>query len=74
MNNTNVYAAVQNGVILATFDTHEEAHTFIQEEIKKDWFTVMFTKKIRKLFKKNGNVPMHSYTILHITRVQEVKV
>lgn len=73
MTNLNVYAAVQNGVILDTFDSIEEARSCIQEEIKKDWLAIMFTKKLRKLFKKNGNVPMHSYSILHIVHAEEVK-
>ena len=73
MNKTNVYAAVQNGVILDTFDTHQEALDRVQDEIKNDWLTIMFTKKLRKIFKKSGNVPMHSYAVLHVVEVEEVK-
>lgn len=73
MTNCNVYAAVQNGIILDTFDTYQEAMDRVQAEIKNDWLTIMFTKKLRKIFKKSGNVPMHQYAVLHLVEVEEVK-
>lgn len=68
-----VFAAVQNGVILDTFDSFDEAKDFIDEEIKKDFLSIMFKKKLRKLFKKNGNVALHSYSVLKIQEVYEIK-
>lgn len=68
-----VYAAVQNGIILDTFDSFEEAKDYIDDEIKKDFLSIMFKRRLRKLFKKNGNVALHSYSILTIKEVFEVK-
>lgn len=68
-----VYAAVQNGIILDTFDSFDEAKEYIDEEIKKDFLSIMFKKKLRKLFKRTGNCSLHSYSILTIKEVYEVK-
>lgn len=68
-----VYAAVQNGIILDTFDSFDEAKEYIDEEIKKDFLSIMFKRRLRKLFKKSGNVALHSYSILTIKEVFEVK-
>lgn len=68
-----VYAAVQNGVILGTFDSEEEARALIEEEIKRDFISIMFKRKLRKLFRKSGNVALHNYCIMTITEVNEVK-
>lgn len=68
-----VFAAVQNGVILDTFDSEEEARALIDEEIKRDFISIMFKRKLRKLFKKSGNVALHSYCVMTVTEVNEVK-
>lgn len=52
MNLINVYAAVQNGCILDTFDTYEEAKQCIDLEMKNDWLKIMFTKKLRNLLRR----------------------
>lgn len=70
MNKT--YAAVQNGVILDTFDNYEEAYDLIKEEQQKDFLSIMFKRKLRKLFKKSGNVALHEYSV--ITIIEEVNI
>ena len=73
MMSSNVYAAVQNGVILDTFESYNEALDRIKSEQQNDLLVVMFTKKLRKIFKKSGNVPLHNYSVIHITEVAEIK-
>lgn len=68
-----VYAAVQNGVILSVFDTKEEARARVDDEIKKDWLSIMLKRKLRKLLKKTGNVALHTYSVITISEVLEVK-
>lgn len=71
MNKT--YAAVQNGVILDTFDCYEEAYDRVKEEQQKDFLSIMFKRKLRKLFKKSGNVALHQYSVLTIIEEVDVK-
>lgn len=72
--NINVaYAVVQNGVILSSHDSFEEAEIRIKEEIKKDYLSIIFKRKLRKLFKKSGNVALHRYAILKIEEAKEYK-
>lgn len=68
-----MFAAVQNGVILDVFDLKEDAEIRIAEEQKKDFLTIMFKRKLRKLFKKSGNVALHRYQIIKIAEVIDIK-
>lgn len=67
------YAVVQNGVILSSHDNFEDAETRIKEEIKRDYLSIIFKRKLRKLFKKSGNVALHRYAILKIEEAKEYK-
>lgn len=67
------FAAVQNGVILDTFDTKEEAHQRVQEELQRDWFSILMKRKLRKLLRKTGNVALHKYHVITISEVEEIK-
>lgn len=71
--NKNLYAAVQNGVILSIHESEEEARTRVNEEIKKDWLSILLKRKLRKLLRKSGNIALHTYTILTIAEVKEIK-
>lgn len=66
------FAAVQNGVILEIFDTHDAAFARVKAEIKRDWFSIMTRKKLRKLLKKKDNVSLHSYHVMQLANVEEV--
>ena len=68
-----LYAAVQNGVILDIFETEKEATVRVDEEIRKDWLSIIVKKSLRKLLKKNGNVSLHRYSILVIDEVKDIK-
>lgn len=68
-----LYAAVQNGVILDIFESEKEATVRVDEEIRKDWLSIIVKKSLRKLLKKNGNVSLHRYSILVIDEVKEIK-
>lgn len=68
-----LYAAVQNGVILDIFESEKEATVRVDEEIRKDWLSIIVKKSLRKLLKKNGNVALHRYSILVIDEVKEIK-
>lgn len=68
-----VFAAVQNGIILETFDTEAEALECVEAEKQKDFFSIIFKKKLRKLFKKSGNVALHHYAVMKITEVKDIK-
>lgn len=69
----NKFAAVQNGVILDVFDTEDEAISRVNEEIKNDWLSIVFKRSLRRLFKKTGNIAIHSYAVMTITEVKEIK-
>lgn len=71
--NKNLYAAVQNGIILSIHESEEEARTRVNEEIKKDWLSILLKRKLRKLLRKSGNIALHTYTILTISEVKEIK-
>lgn len=72
MNETR-YAAMQNDCIIAMCETEEEAISVCREEIKKDWFTILCKKKLRKLLKKNrSNIALHRYAVLTITSYKEI--
>lgn len=66
------FAAVQNGVILEIFDTREAALARVRAEIKRDWFSIMTRKKLRKLLKKKDNIALHSYHVMQLVNVEEV--
>lgn len=67
------FAAMQNNCILGIYGTSEEAISACREEIKKDWFSILCKKKLRKLFKKNrSNIALHKYAIFMISNYQEV--
>lgn len=68
-----LYAAVQNGVILDIFESEKEATVRVDDEIRKDWLSIIVKKSLRKLLKKNGNVALHRYSILVIDEVKEIK-
>lgn len=74
MFNTEKFVAVQNGVILGIYDSHEEAFNRVKEEQRRDMFSIIFRRKFRKLFKKSGNVALHHYEILTLTNAEEVPV
>lgn len=73
MNDTYVFAAVQNGVILDVFPTKEEAVARANEEIKKDWVQIICKKAVRKLLKKTGDVALHKYSVILIAGEEEIK-
>lgn len=66
------YAAVQNGVILDVFSAKENAKRRIEEEKQKDFISIMFTRKLRKLFKKSGNIALHNYSVITIVSQEEL--
>lgn len=66
------FAAVQNGVILELFDTRDAALARVRAEIKRDWFSIMTRKKLRKLLKKKDNIALHAYHVMQLVDVQEV--
>lgn len=68
-----VYCAVQNGVILDTFDKHDDALIRIQEEQRKDFLQIIFKRKLRKLFKKSGDVALHTYSIITVVDEEIIK-
>lgn len=67
------FLAVQNGVILDVFDTREEALDRVKEEQQRDFVSIIIKRKLRKLFKKSGNVALHSYYILTVCDEEEIK-
>lgn len=74
MTNNLFYAAVQNGIILDVFDSREEALSCIQEEQKKDWFSILTKRSVRKLLKKRGNnVALHTYSIFKVVESEDIK-
>lgn len=73
INKSIVYAAVQNGVILDVFDSRDEAVDCVNEEIKKDFLTIMFKRKLRKLFRKSGNIALHQYSVMKVVEVSDIK-
>ena len=68
-----VYAACQNGVILHIYDSYEQARDRVNEEVRKDWLSIMLKRKLRKLLRNSGDVALHRYTVLTITEVKEIK-
>lgn len=68
-----MYAAVQNGVILDIFDSKEKAVDRVKDEIKNDWLSIVTRRALRKLLKKQGNVALHTYTVITIEEVEEIK-
>lgn len=68
------YAAVQNGIILSIFDDVDSARARIREEMNKDMLSIFMRRKLRKLFKKSGNIALHAYTVLTIVKCEEVSL
>lgn len=68
-----VYAAVQNGVILDVFSDIDSARARCQEEIKRDFISIIFRRKLRKLFKKTGDVALHRYSVITIVSSEDIK-
>lgn len=68
-----VFAAVQNGVILDIFDNYDAAENRIKEEQQRDFLSIVFRRKLRKLFKKSGNVALHRYNVIGIHYMEEIK-
>lgn len=68
-----VYLSVQNGCILDAHSSFEEAQDRCQEEIKKDFLSIVFKRSMRKLFAKSGNVALHKYSVMTVTEVKEIK-
>lgn len=68
-----VFAAVQNGVILDVFDSEEKALDRVREEIERDRLSILFKRKLRKLLKKSGNVALHTYSVMIVSEVKEIK-
>lgn len=67
-----VYLAVQNGVILDTCDSFDKAHARCREEQQRDFLSIVIRRKLRKLFKKSGNVALHQYVVLTVCASKEV--
>lgn len=67
------FAASQNGVILDVYETESEALARVHDEIRRDNLSILFKRKLRKLLKKSGNVALHTYAVIHISEVKEVK-
>lgn len=67
------YAAVQNGCILGIFDNFDDAKDCAQNEIKRDFISIVIRRKLRKLFQKSGDVALHKYSVIKISEVVEVK-
>lgn len=66
------YAAVQNGVILAAYPSLELAEKRIEEEKQKDLISIMFKRKLRKIFKKSGNIALHSYCVITVVAEEDL--
>lgn len=73
MENKIYYAAVQNGCILGVFDDQLKAESRVNEEIKRDFISIVLKRKLRKLFQKTGDVALHRYCVMTITEVKEIK-
>lgn len=71
---SNVYLAVQNGVILGTFSSYDEAYARCREEQQRDFLSIVIRRKLRKLFKKSGNVALHRYVVLTVSSSKEVMI
>lgn len=67
------YAAVQNDIILDIFPTYEEAKKRVDEEIARDFISIVLKRKLRKLFRKNANVALHRYSVLKISESEVIK-
>lgn len=63
MNDYPIYAAVQNDVILEVYYEKNNALKRIEEEKQKDLISIMFKRKLRKIFKKSGNIALHNYRV-----------
>ena len=63
MNDYPIYAAVQNDVILEVYYEKNNALKRIEEEKQKDFISIMFKRKLRKIFKKSGNIALHNYRV-----------
>lgn len=72
MDNKTKFAAVQNGTILDIFDSHSEAVDRVRAEIKHDFLSILFKRKLRKLLKKTDQIALHRYFVLSICESEEV--
>ena len=65
-----MFLAVQNNVILDTFDNYADALERIQEEKNRDTISLMLKKSLLKKLQKNGsNIALHSYKIFEVEEV-----
>lgn len=67
------FLAVQNGVILDVYPTREQALQRVHDEMKRDFLSIVLRKKLRKLFKKSGNVALHQYSVIESHSMEVVK-